>query len=78
MVQYKYSTPVESELGAAGSVLETALLEAGYEHDEVKGYGVDILNAIVSDLIGGISIERWIKMGMQKADELDITQYEDS
>lgn len=76
MAQHRYNTPLETVLQPLANELEKKLIANGYEHDEVKGFGVDILSGIVAEMIHQRGENNLIAAGLRAADELDITQYE--
>lgn len=76
MAQYRYNDSLESVLQPLANKLERRLIENGYEHDEVKGFGVDILSGVLVEYINGFNDEYLIQKSIEHADELGITQYE--
>lgn len=76
MAQYRYNDSLESVLQPLADQLEQRLIKNGYEHDEVKGFGVDILSGVVAEMIHQRGEGNLLAAGLRAADELDITQYE--
>lgn len=76
MAQYRYNESLESALQPLADRLERELIKNGYEHDEVKGFGVDILSGVLARYINDYNNEYLIKQAIAHADELGITQYE--
>lgn len=79
MAQYRYNESLESVLQPLADRLERELIKDGYEHDEVKGFGIDILSGVLAEYIE--NVERvnkgyFIRRAREHADELGITQYE--
>ena len=76
MAQYRYNDSLESVLQPLADRLERELIKNGYEHDEVKGFGVDILSGVLARYINDYNNDYLIKQAIEHADELGITQYE--
>lgn len=76
MAQYRYNESLESVLQPLADQLERELIKDGYEHDEVKGFGVDILSGVLAEVIERLDRNYLIHRAKEHADELGITQYE--